>query len=261
MPLRIGCVSYLNSKPLVWGLKNDPELEIIYEVPAKLLDLLQSDGCDVALLPAIDYQRAKDLVIVPASCIGADGPVYTVRLYSRVGWSRVSTICADVESHTSVALCRILMRHLHGRDVTLLQDEAAADAVLLIGDKVVTAAPAGHPFQMDLAFAWKEWTGLPFVFATWMARRGRDLGVLPARLRAAMCGGVAHIDEIVDAEARAHGWPSAMAHHYFSHLLKFPIDLAPGTPQRQAIETFHRRARELGLIPEVRPIELYAPAE
>ena len=259
MALRIGCVSYLNSTPLVWGLDDDPQLEIIYEVPAKLLDLLLSDRCDVALLPAIDYHGAGDLVLVPSSCIGADGPVYTVRIFSRVHLESVTTVCADVESHTSVALCRILMHHLYGRDIKLVDDAAAADAILLIGDKVVTSAPAGHPYQLDLADAWKLWTKLPFVFATWMSRRGRDLGEAPQKLSAAMNGGMAHVEEIVARNAAAHGWPSAMAHHYLTHLLKFPIDLTPGAPQRMAMESFYQHSYDLGLIGKPRAVELYRP--
>ncbi len=257
MALRIGCVSYLNSKPLVWGLAADPDLRIVYDVPARLLDLLERDGCDVALLPAIDYQRADDLVMVPSACIGADGPVYTVRLYARVPCYKVRKVFADIESHTSVALCRILLHFLHGQEVTLVEDRESADAVLLIGDKVVTAAPREFIYQMDLADAWKQWTGLPFVFATWMTRRGRDIADVPQKLKAAMLGGMDHIDEIVAAEAEAHGWPSAMAHHYFKYLMKFPIDLSDGAPQRKAIELFHKRAFELGVVSRCRGIEVY----
>jgi chorismate dehydratase len=258
--IRIGCVSYLNSCPLVWGLDRHPDLEIRYAVPAALLGLLTAGECEVALLPAIDYQRADDLVLVPGSCIGADGTVYTVRLFSRVPVGRIRRLYADVESHTSVALCRILLKHVYGVEPEFTGDESAeVDARLLIGDKVVVRAPKDHPIQLDLADEWKRWTGLPFVFAGWMARRNTCLGDLPERLAAAMQQGLEHVDCIVKRDAIPRGWPAEVARDYLTRLLKFPIDLAPRSPQRQAIERFHALAYELGVVPRNRPIEIAVP--
>ena len=180
--IRIGCVSYLNTTPLVWGLDQAADLQLIYAVPARLLGMMQSGACDVALLPVIDYQRSGDFVLVPGSCIGADGHVHTVRLFSRVPIGQIRRLYADIESHTSVGLCRILLKHVYGIEPEFAQCTQGVDAQLLIGDKVVVAAPAGHNHQVDLAEAWKDWTGLPFVFAAWMAREGADLGDLPQRL-------------------------------------------------------------------------------
>lgn len=255
--LRLGCVSYLNTRPLVWGLEQAGDLKLLYRVPAELLELLLSGECDVALLPVIDYQRADDLAVVPGSCIGADGPVYTVRLFCRVPVKQVRRVYADVESHTSVALCRILLKCRYGVEPELTGDAAAeVDARLLIGDKVVCRAPADHPWQLDLADEWKSWTGLPFVFAAWMARKGTNVDGLPVRLEATMAEGLRHVDEIVEQDAAPRGWPREIAKPYLTQLLKFPLDLSANSPQRRAIELFHQKAHELGITRQCRPLEL-----
>ena len=81
--LRVGSVSYLNAKPLIHGLENDPNVDLQLAVPARLLDGLRSRQFDVALLPVIDYQRLRDARIVPSGGIGCDGPTLTVRIFSR----------------------------------------------------------------------------------------------------------------------------------------------------------------------------------
>lgn len=258
--IRIGCVSYLNTTPLVWGLEKAADLQLMYAVPARLLGMLEGGECDVAILPIIDYQRAEDLVIVPGSCIGADGHVHTVRLFARVPIKQICRLYADIESHTSVGLCRIVLKHVYGIEPVFVEDTSGVDAQLLIGDKVVVNPPAGSEYQLDLAEAWKKWTGLPFVFAAWMARRGAQLGDLPQRLEAAMHQGLANVDTIVAREARPRGWPTDVARDYLVRLLKLEIDLSPNSHQRQAIELFHRLLHEAGVTNRCRQLTVYGSA-
>lgn len=256
--IRIGCVSYLNTTPLVWGLDRAADLQLMYAVPARLLGMLEGEACDVAILPIIDYQRAEDLVIVPGSCIGADGHVHTVRLFSQVPIRQIRRLYADIESHTSVGLCRIVLRHVYGIEPAFVQDVAGVDAQLLIGDKVVVSSPEGYEHQLDLAEAWKDWTGLPFVFAAWMARQGAHLGDLPQRLEVAVRQGLEHVDEIVAREAGVRGWPADVAKDYLVRLLKLEIDLRPDSPQRRAIELFHRLLHEAGVTNQCRELRVYS---
>src|SRR6266478_2379165 len=107
--LRIGSVSYLNAKPLIYGLENEPDLSLILDVPSKLLPGLRDKRFDIALLPVIDYQRLDGLKIVPSGGIGCDGPTLTVRIFSRVPIERIRTLACDTDSHTSVALARIIL--------------------------------------------------------------------------------------------------------------------------------------------------------
>src|SRR5689334_23123652 len=82
--VRLGCVSFLNAKPLIYGLENEPALPLSLDVPSRLIEGLHDNRYDIALLPVIDYQRLDGLVVVPSGGIGCDGPTLTVRIFSTV---------------------------------------------------------------------------------------------------------------------------------------------------------------------------------
>src|SRR5689334_5418219 len=111
---RVAAVSFLNAKPLIWGLEEDSDIQLLLDVPSKLVDLLQAGHADVALLPVVDYQRVDGLTIVPAGGIGSDGPTLTVRIFSRVPAPQIRTLGCDPDSHTSVALARVLLGQRFG---------------------------------------------------------------------------------------------------------------------------------------------------
>src|SRR5438034_2769575 len=112
--VRIASVSYLNARPLIYGIDSDPDRKLLLEVPAKLLELLRQNLADVALLPVIDYQRMDGLCIVPAGGIGCDGETLTVRIFSQTPIIEIRTLACDIESHTSVALARIVLAEHFG---------------------------------------------------------------------------------------------------------------------------------------------------
>jgi chorismate dehydratase len=247
--LRLGSVSYLNARPLIYGLADQPDLTLSLDVPARLLDGLRDGRYDVALLPVIDYQRMDALRIVPAGGgIGCDGPTLTVRVFSHVPPRDVTSLACDPDSHTSVALARIVFDKLFDRRPEFIPLTAASnragEARLLIGDKVVCEEPAGFEHQLDLGGAWKELTGLPFVFAAWAARADVDLGDLPQRLTAAREAGLANLPELIRKYAVPRGWPPGLALQYLSVYLKYEI----GPRQLEAIERFHALAADAGLI-------------
>src|SRR5687767_1213254 len=125
--LRLGSVSYLNAKPLIFGLESSPDLSLILDVPSKLLPGLRDQRFDIALLPVIDYQRLDNLKIVPAGGIGCDGPTLTVRIFSRCPIGKIKTLACDTDSHTSVALARIILGEQFGirpQLVDLLKEES-----------------------------------------------------------------------------------------------------------------------------------------
>ena len=234
-PHRLGCVSYLNAKPLIHRLPEEHpgRVALHLEVPARLLDLLLEDRVDVALCPVVDLFRSpRPLELVPIGGIACAGPTLTVRLFSRVPLDQLTAVHVDVDSHTSVALLGVLLREIYGLTPTLIHHPTrAADlppgtqAALLIGDKVVTAAPDPEDFchQMDLGEAWHDLTGLPFVFAAWMTRRGRPLGDLPQRLTQQLQRNLQRLDEIVERYAQDHGWPTELAADYLGRILHYPL--------------------------------------
>jgi chorismate dehydratase len=237
--LRVGSVSFLNAKPLIHGLEAAEHLKLSLAVPSKLLQGLKSAALDVALLPVIDYQRMEGLCIVPSGGIGCDGETLTVRIFSKCPMTEIKTLACDPDSHTSVALAR--------------EEQQPCDAKLLIGDKVVCEEPPGFEHQIDLGSAWKTLTGLPFVFAVWTARKGIDLGELPAQLEEAKRAGLLNVKEIVQRYAVGKGWPAGLAWQYLTVYLKFDI----GEKQLEAIRLFHQLAAKHGMIGSVNELQLY----
>lgn len=263
--LNVGCVSFLNSKPLIDGFETlGGRARLRLDVPARLLGGLESGAVDLALCPIIDYFRSREpLMLVPVGGICCDGPTLTVRLFSRVPIQQVAAVHADADSHTSVALLRVLMSKLYGLRPELidydagrpLDGDAAPEAMLLIGDKVVTASPPAilYPHQLDLGEAWRRLTGLPFVFAAWQARLDADLGDLPERLRDLRDRNLTRIDAIVDTHAHAHGWPVTLAREYLGRILRYAV----GPRELAAVERFAELAAELGVIDNARPLRLW----
>jgi chorismate dehydratase len=248
-PIRIGCVSYLNAKPLIYGLSERENLRLTLDVPAKLIDGLRDHRFDVALLPIIDYQRLTNIRILTSGGIGCDGPTLTVRIFSKVPIDQIQTLACDTHSHSSVALARVLLAGVHGRHPEFVAFDhqhplKTTEAVLLIGDKVVCEEPIGFQHQLDLGEAWKKMTGLPFVFAAWVARDDVELGSLPDQLQNARLTGMQHLHEIVERDAIPRGWPADLALRYMSEYLKYNID----DRQIQAIRLFHELAAEHGMI-------------
>jgi chorismate dehydratase len=247
--LRLGSVSFVNARPLIYGLDGNPDVQLTLDVPANLLDGLRASRFDLALLPVIDYQRMEGLTLVPAAGIGSDGHTLTVRIFSRTPIGQIRTLACDPDSHTSVALARIVLaraHHLRPEFVELRRDGSSThDAQLLIGDKVICEEPAGYPYQLDLGEAWKDLTGMPFVFAAWMGRAEAMSRFADETLRQAKRDGLAHVDEIVQRYAVPRGWPAPIAREYLTRYLQFDI----ADRELEAIRTFHRFAAEEGIIP------------
>jgi len=254
--LNLGSVSYLNSKPLIFGLEKYDDLKLHLDVPANLLEGLHSGIIDIALLPVIDYQRLPNLLIVPSGGIGSDGETLTVRIFSPVSLEKITTLACDPDSHTSVALAQIVLKkkfNITPKLTNLTDNPAPNTARLLIGDKVVTKKPICLPHELDLGGAWKQITGLPFVFAVWTTRRGVDLRDLPTRLKIAREDGLANLSQIVETHALPMGWPRDLAMKYLTRHLDFQI----GSLQIQAIKLFHEMAANLKIISNPRPLEMY----
>lgn len=260
---RVGCVSYLNSKPLIHRLDTEhaDRLTLRLAVPADLLGLLEAGEVDLALCPVIDSFRSTmpgGVALVPVGGIACEGPTLTVRLFSRVPLDQLTQVHADTDSHTSVTLLRVLLDALYDRRPALVDHSPGSvldaahlpEALLLIGDKVITASPpaAAYPFQLDLGEAWHQMTGQPFVFAVWMASRDKPLGDLPALLASQRENNLLRLPEIVERYAAAHGWPAPLAADYLGQILRYRI----GPRELAAVSTFARLAAALDLIPKER---------
>jgi len=192
-PFTLGVVSYLNALPLYRTLEARGEVRIIRVVPSKLAGLLEAGECDAAIMPVVDFLRGVGESIISDACIGTKlegaGNVRSVLLFHRVPLEKIGSVAVDTSSHSSVALTRIILADAHGvlppfheHAPNLAQMLRHHEAALLIGDAALEAKaavevsidnPKAH--ILDLGAAWKELTGLPFVFAAWAARRVRSV--------------------------------------------------------------------------------------
>ena len=263
----LGCVSFLNSKPLIDPVLGRPDVRVTFDVPARLLGLVESGAVTAALMSVVDFQTAAtDLVLLPVGMIGCDGPTLTVRIYSRVPISQITALHADTDSHTSVILGQVILRQRYGLRSPVVpltaregeHPDGGPESMLLIGDKVVNASPnaAVYPHQLDLGEAWKELTGLPFVFAMWMIRRDRVAreGVAMARiLDEARRRGAALTDQLLDRYTTEKGWPRDLARRYFTEYLRYEVTPAA----RQGLARFFELAHAQGLLPQRRPVEFF----
>ena len=267
---RLGVVSFLNTRPIISGLDQQPGVTLVPMVPSLLIDQVVSSEVDVALCSSIDYLRSpvplQALRVAPLTC---NGPTLTVRLFSRQPLEQIEEVHCDTDSHTSVALLRILMRDLWNRDPDFIDYDAASspedaqsldwpDTVMLIGDKVVRHSPseASHPHQFDLGEAWKKLTGFPFVFALWLARADASeelLSKVSRILEVQLAQNIAGIDALVELEAPRHGWPVELARTYLNGLIRY--ELGPG--QLAGVQAFHERARIHGLVEYDRPLVFF----
>jgi chorismate dehydratase len=255
--LRTGAVQYLNTKPLVHGLAG-LGLDVAYDLPSRLADQLAVGTLDVALIPSIELFRNDGHRIVSDACIGCRGPVMSVKLFFRTAPRRVARLAVDEGSRTSATLARILLAERCGvlPEIEVLPigsglADTSADAILLIGDRAIepqTAAPAGGgSFQLvwDLGDEWCRWTGLPFVFAVWAARRDIDARPVTPLLAAARDSGKASLAAIAAAEAAAHGLTVPQCLSYLRDNLHYDL----GQREREALSAFYHHAAGLSLAP------------
>ena len=251
--MRIGAVNYLNSKPLVHGLgKLAPQAKLLFDLPSRLADSLAADRLDVALIPSVEWLRQPGCPIVSDACVACRGPVLSVKLYFRVPPRDVRTLALDEGSRTSAALAQILLEKLAGvsPDCESLPigaglDSTAADAVLLIGDRAMRPVETPHVEVWDLGQKWSDWTGLPFVFAMWVARPEVDAAEIADILAAARDSGVEKFDEIAAAEAPQLEISVPLAARYLRDNLHFTL----GEGERRGLRRFARLCAERGFAP------------
>jgi chorismate dehydratase len=251
IPVRIGAVNYLNTKPLIYELETLlPEAELVLDVPSRLADLLAGDELDVALIPVIEYFRAGSYSVVPKIAIASRGPVLSVTLFSRVPWPDIRRVALDEGSRTSAALTQILLRGRYAvrPEVVPLPlecgaEEADADAVLLIGDRAMRACLPGFAHAYDLGQEWHDWTGLPFVYAVWAVREGADLGPAAEALAEAKQRGCARVGEIAHREAPRLGLDAGFCRRYLNNIIHFDL----GPREQAGLHHYYMLACELGL--------------
>ncbi|MFB9366543.1 menaquinone biosynthetic enzyme MqnA/MqnD family protein [Kitasatospora sp. NPDC001664] len=268
---RVGHIQFLNCLPLYWGLArtgNLLDLDLSKDTPEKLSDQLVNGALDIGPITCVEYLRHADqLVVLPDIAVGSDGPVMSCVIVSRLPLHELDgkRVALGSTSRTSVRLARLLLEEREGvrpeyfscpPDLELML--ADADAAVLIGDPALRASLEQAPQQglavHDLGEMWKEWTGLPFVFAVWAARReyaeshpevvaavhrafleSRDLSLTEAPL-------------VAEQAARWEEFDAPLLERYFTEALDFSL----GERQLAGIAEFARRVgHDSGFAPDV----------
>lgn len=251
--LRLGAVSYLNTKPLVFGLdRHAARLEVEFDLPSRLADGLANGRYDVALIPSVEFFQNPTYKIVSDACIACRGPVWSVKLLSRVPMCRIQSLALDEGSRTSAALVRILLQQRYGitpktRPLAIGADSIPqdTDAALLIGDRAMHQWGERFIEIWDLGEEWCRWAELPFVFAMWVARDGVELRELSTTLQDARDAGLQNLLAIAQREAPQAGLTVDSCLAYLRDNLYFHL----GPRERQGLELFREHAARFGLAP------------
>ncbi|BCY05132.1 menaquinone biosynthetic enzyme MqnA/MqnD family protein [Actinoplanes sp. L3-i22] len=263
---RVGHIQFLNCLPIYWGLMRSGALldvDLHKDTPDRLSAALVAGDLDIGPITLVEYlKHADQLLLLPDLAVGSDGPVLSVNLVSTrpLGELDKRPVALGSTSRTGVLLAQMLLSEKYGvepvyfrcpPDLSLMLREA--DAAALIGDPALRAlyeAPALGLQVIDLADAWREWTGLPMVFAVWAVRKdfaaahpGQVKDVHEAFQRSKeLCLG--ELDEVAEAAARWEPFDAATLANYFRAL-----DFSLGERQQAGVREFARRAANRGEVP------------
>ena len=260
--VRVGAVSYLNSRPLVEGLEaHAGRFAVRYDLPSACARLLHSRQIDIGLIPSIEYVRGDEYLMVPDCAVVSDGAVRSVAIFSTVPIERVTSLALDTSSRTSVALTRVLADKHFGIRPRLLDARPdleemvrIADAALLIGDPALFADEVALGLlKIDLGTAWREFTGLPFVYACWTGYRDALTPFDVRLLQEARAAGAASLDQVAARFFPGDPASAAVGAAYLRENIRFRL----GPREVQGMARFFALAAEVGVVPRAQPLRWY----
>jgi chorismate dehydratase len=287
--LRISIVQYLNTAPLVWGFTHGPlrgKYELSFTVPSLCAEALRTGAADIAIIPAIEYQRIDDLVILPDMAIASKGRVRSLLIVSKVPIENARSVALDSSSRSTQALTKILCdrRWKIAPEFFEMPPDAGAmlqraDAALLIGDPALrlsiaiereakrgasgeevcagssAGAPAAETLHVyDIVEEWRKLTNLPAVLAVWAARRAAATPEIIADFLASRDFGLARRADISAQASKELGLPAEQLERYLAE----NIDLFLDEDNLKGLIHYYGLSAAIGLIPGVKAIEVAA---
>jgi chorismate dehydratase len=226
--IKVGIVNYLNTRPLLYGIRNSAvseQIELTEDHPANIARLLVDGSIDMGLVPVAVIPHLNEYYINTDYCIGADGAVASVALFSQVEVQQVQKVLLDYQSRTSVALARVLMREYWKIQPQLADTKSdyrpmikGTTAGVVIGDRALEQRRVSE-YIYDLGAAWKDLTGLPFVFAAWISNKPLPADFIAAFNEANKLG-VDNIEKVV-AETP---YPVFDLHQYYTKYIRYELD-------------------------------------
>ena len=260
--VRIGAVSYLNARPLVVGIeRRRNRFAVRYDLPSTCAQLLHAGEIDLGLIPSIEYLRGDGYAIVPDCAVASDGPVLSVAIFTKVPIERVQTMALDLSSRTSVALTRVMTAKYFGIAPKFLDEGpdlermvSRADAALVIGDPALFADyPRLGLEKIDLGQSWKDFTGLPFVYACWVGPAGVLGPQDVAALQQARAEGASRPEEVAAAFFPDEPARAAIGARYLRENIRFRF----GDSEKAGIERFFQLAADVGVVPRTQPLRWF----
>jgi len=287
--IRLGAVTYLNARPLVFGLDRSPRFAVRFDIPSRCATLLHEGAIDVCLIPSIEYLRGGPYCIVPDLAIASRGKVASVALYTTKPMADVRSVVMDTSSRTSAALVRVLCRRqfkieptfeLGGPDLEPMLKRC--DAALIIGDNALFVDPEQLTVnsrqstanrerssvssqlstvdcqrstieKIDLGEVWTNMTGLPFVYAFWAGRPGALTSDDVETLQRTRDAGVAQSEDIARKYFSQSLERQAIGAEYLRDNVKYYL----GDEERAGLELFYRYAADAGVAPAEEPLRFY----
>lgn len=243
--IKVSAVSYLNTKPLIYGLKREPmasRIKLSTEYPAQIAADLKSGDTAIGLVPVAAIADIPNAKIITDTCIGADGAVGSVCIFSRVPIEQVETLMLDYQSRSSVMLAQVLLRDYWHKTVKTeetvpgyIHDIRAKKAGVVIGDRAIANLDK-FEYVYDLGKVWKEMTGLPFLFAAWVSNRELAPDFVED-FSTATALGLQHLPEVVAEQRIAH----FDLQKYYAEHISFHLD----NKKREALELFLQKIKTL----------------
>jgi predicted solute-binding protein len=289
--LRISIVEYLNTAPLVWGFTEGPlagKYDLSFTVPSQCAEALRRREADVAIIPAIEYQRIDNLVVLPGMAVAAKGEVRSILVVSKRPVDMARKIALDCSSRSSAALVRLLARELWQIQPEFIDAPPdppemlkVADAALVIGDPALRIAlkmealnskvPSNEAccqgdiedmpvpgyetiFVYDVAYQWEKLTGKPCVLAVWAGRPDAITPDVVADFQASKRYGIERVREIAEAASIKLDLPPRALERYLIENIDFDLTEENLT----GLRLYYEKAAAAGLIPRARPIEFAA---
>jgi chorismate dehydratase len=239
--IKISLVSYLNSKPFLYGFdhfKFQTDIDLVLDIPSVCAQKLMNGKADLGLVPVAILPEMKECHIISEYCIGAEGKVGSVILYSQVPLNEIKNILLDYQSETSIVLVRILAKYFWKIDpqwtkATInYENKVSADtAAVIIGDRAF-GIEEQYTYSYDLAEEWQKFTQLPFVFACWVANKKLPESFLK-EFNQALKYGLDNRPSLVNELIKNNDFPFDVA-TYLTENIKYDFDSA----KKKALDLF-----------------------
>jgi len=230
--IKVSAVSYTNTLPFLQGIKASQKLleqiDLSVDVPAECARKVIHHEADLGIIPVAALSRMSEYHIVTDFCIGSDGPVDSVFIFSSKPIEEIESLRLDHQSRTSNGLARILLKHYWKREVSVTM-EGEADAYVLIGDRTFGQKET-VPYVYDLGEIWKEFTGLPFAYAVWVSNKKLSEDFVHD-FNTALKDGVSHPSDVIPG---LKAYPNFDYEEYLTAYLDFNLD----DKKREAISKY-----------------------